>query len=434
MKTPRPRARSYARSRACEKRGFEVASGSRGFMQPVVGPSGSPVEGTSGAPDVEGPSGAPIEGPSGPPKDVNPAQFDPLAEIEDARARRQHREERLETLEKKRNSARINVYLFLALTVILGIFSFFPGPIHGDVSDNPQAQMSPNEAETWIRDGGDVDNYREKIWDGSSNASSAHMNIYIPPPLPDMGSTSAIRVDVTFVSYRNSGSTHFMAGMFDGKCDTFLPPHEDLPKDSWHLSEEDLGPGEQVEFTLSTQPGQKCILIVWVEPVENPGTLATMDVEVAIYWPRMFTIPVGLITFMMAGFAFIGAQKTGKAYKQIKYPEGRPEKKLEEEVLEAAEAEQRGDQLGVPEVETPEDADSVVVDGPSLAEAAASPEQDDTATVTEEIPPQDSPVEVEVSADEEEPAKADNSAEAWTDEQLLGAGWSQEQIDAMRNG
>jgi len=427
MKTPRPRARSYARSRACEKRGFEVASGSRGFMQPVAGPSGSPVEGTSGAPDVEGPSGAPIEGPSGPPKDVNPAQFDPLAEIEDARARRQHREERLETLEKKRNSARINVYLFLALTVILGIFSFFPGPIHGDVSDNPQAQMSPNEAETWIRDGGDVDNYREKIWDGSSNASSAHMNIYIPPPLPDMGSTSAIRVDVTFVSYRNSGSTHFMAGMFDGKCDTFLPPHEDLPKDSWHLSEEDLGPGEQVEFTLSTQPGQKCILIVWVEPVENPGTLATMDVEVAIYWPRMFTIPVGLITFMMAGFAFIGAQKTGKSYKEIKYPEGRPEKKLEEEVLEAAEAEQRGDQLGVPEVETPEDADSVVVDGPSLAEAAASPEQDDTTPATEETAAADS------SADEE-PAKAENSADAWTDEQLLGAGWSQEQIDAMRNG
>ena len=140
-------------------------------MQPVAGPSGSPVEGPSGAPDVAGPSGVPIAGPSGPPKDVNPAQFDPLAEIEDARARRQDREERLETLEKKRNSARINVYLFLALTVILGIFSFFPGPIHGDVSDNPQAQMSSNEAETWIRDGGDNE-YRDKIWDGSSNASS----------------------------------------------------------------------------------------------------------------------------------------------------------------------------------------------------------------------------------------------------------------------
>ena len=60
-------------------------------MQPVAGPSGPPVEGPSGAPDVVGPTGPPVDGPSGPPKDVNPAQFDPLAEIEDARARRKGR-------------------------------------------------------------------------------------------------------------------------------------------------------------------------------------------------------------------------------------------------------------------------------------------------------------------------------------------------------
>lgn len=394
-----------------------MASGSRQFMQPVAGPSGSPVAGPSGAPDIAGPSGPPVSGPSGPPADVNPAQFDPLAEIEDARARRQDREDRLEMLEKKRNSARINVYLFLALTVILGIFSFFPGPIHGDVSDNPQAQMSPNEAQNWVSEGGDNE-YRHKIWDGSTNSSSSSMNIYIPPPLPDMGSTSAVRVDVTFVSYRNSGSTDFKAGMFDGDCGV-LPAHEELPDDSWHLSEVDLGPGEQVEFTLYTQPGQKCILVEWVEPISNPGTLATMDVEVAIYWPRMITVPVGLVTFLMAGFAFIGAQKTGKTYKELKYPEGKPEKKVEEEVLEAAESEQRGEQLGVPEVETPEDTDTPEVEGPTLSEAAASPEQDDAT-------PEETPT--------EEPAEADNSATAWTDEQLLGAGWTQEQIDAMRNG
>jgi len=400
-------------------------------MQPVAGPSGPPVEGPSGAPDVSGPTGPPIAGPSGPPKDVNPAQFDPLAEIEDARARRKGREDRLEELEKKRNSARINVYLFLALTVILAVFSFFPGPIHGDVSDNPQAQMSPNEAEAWIRDGGDSD-YRDKIWDGSSNSSSAQMNIYIPPPLPDMGSTSAVRVDVTFISYRNSGSTHFKTGMFDGDCGV-LPAHESLHEDSWQLSEVDLGPAEKVEFTLYTQPGKKCILVEWIEPIANPGTLATMDVEVAIYWPRMFTVPVGLITFLMAGFAFIGAQKTGKVYKELKYPEGRPEKKVEEAVLEAAEAEQRGDQLGVPEVETPEDTDTAVVEGPSLAEAAASSEQDDAASTDEETPTEESPAETEASDDEEEP-EAENAAASWTDEQLLGAGWTQEQIDAMRNG
>lgn len=110
-------------------------------MQPVAGPSGPPVAGPTGTPPVTGPSGPPVSGPSGPPSDVNPAQFDPLAEIEDARARRQDREERLESLEKRRNSARNNVYFFLALTVILGIFSFFPGPVAGDVSDNPQEGM-----------------------------------------------------------------------------------------------------------------------------------------------------------------------------------------------------------------------------------------------------------------------------------------------------
>ena len=397
-----------------------MASGTRQFMQPTPGPTGPPVAGPSGAPDIAGPTGPPVAGPSGPPADVNPAQFDPLAEIEDARARRQGREDRLKMLEKKRNSARINVYLFLAVTVILGIFSFFPGPIHGDVSDNPQAQMSPNEAEAWVRDGGDND-YRDKIWDGSTNASSAHMNIYIPPPLPDMGSTSAVRVEVTFVSYRNSGSTDFKAGMFDGDCDQPHPPHEALHADSWHLSEEDLPPGEQVEFTLYTQPGQKCILVEWVEPVSNPGTLATMDVEVAVYWPRMFTVPVGLITFLMAGFAFIGAQKTGKSYKELKYPEGQPEKKIEEEVLEAAESEHRGEQLGVPDVETPEDTDAPEIGGPNLAEAAASPEQDDVISEATE-------------AVVEESTESGGSASEWTDEQLLGAGWTQEQIDSMRNG
>ena len=52
-------------------------------------------------------------------------------------------------------------------------------------------------------------------------------------------------------------------------------------------------------------------------------------------------------------------------------------------------------------------------------EAAASPEQDDAT-------PEETPA--------EEPAEDDHSASAWTDEQLLGAGWTQEQIDAMRNG
>ncbi len=145
-----------------------------------------------------------------------------------------------------------------------------------------------------------------------------------------------------------------------------------------------------------------------------------MDVEVAVYWPRMFTVPVGLITFLMAGFAFIGAQKTGKSYKELKYPEGQPEKKIEEEVLEAAESEHRGEQLGVPDVETPEDTDTPEIGGPNLAEAAASPEQDDV-------------ISEDTEAVVEESTESGGSASEWTDEQLLGAGWTQEQIDSMRN-
>ena len=334
-------------------------------------------------------------------------------------------------LEKKRNSARINVYLFLALTVILGVFSFFPGPVSGDVSDNPQANMSSTEAKNWVRDTA-PEEYEKKIWDGGRDTSGvAEKNIYIPPPLPDMGSTSAVRVDVTFVSYRFSGSSDFKAGMFDGDCEQHHPAHEELHEDSWHLSEEDLSPGESVEFTLYTQPGQKCLIVIWVEsiPEHEQDTLLTMDIEVAVYWPRMFTVPVGIITFLMAGFAFIGAQKTGNTYKQLKYPEGKPEKKVEEEVLEAAEAEQRGEQLGVPEVETPEDADAPEVEGPSLAEAAATPEQDPASSA--EVP---TDATVETEAPVEESAQAETAASAWTDEQLLGAGWTQEQIDAMRNG
>ena len=390
-----------------------MASALRQFMQPVEGPSGPPVAGPTGAPPVAGPSPSPIAGPSGPPTDVNPAQFDPLAEIEDARARRQDREERLESLEKKRNSARNNVYFFLALTVILGIFSFFPGPIAGDISDNPQEGMGNNQAEQWVRDGEDQE-YRHKIWDGSGNESSACMNLYVPPMKIDLGAISQVRVDVTFVSYRYQGSTDFTVGIHEGTCDEFHPPSWDLPDSSWYNSTEPAKAGEEVEFTLYTQPGQRSIRIEWAEPVENPGTLLTMDAEVAMYWPRLFTVPIALITFLMAGFAFIGAQKSGNAFKRLKYPEGQPEKKVEEEVLEAAESEHRGEQIGVPEVQSPENVETPDSSGPTLAQAAASPEQDDAIV--------------------EEAETETNSASAWTDEQLIAAGWTQEQIDAMRNG
>ena len=133
----------------------------------------------------------------------------------------------------------------------------------------------------------------------------------------DLGSISQVRVDVTFVSYRYSGSTDFTAGIHEGTCDEFHPPSWELEDGSWYNSTEPAKVGEEVEFTLYTQPGQRSIRIEWAEPVENPGTLLTMDAEVAMYWPRLFTVPIGLITFLMAGFAFIGAQKAGNAFKAL---------------------------------------------------------------------------------------------------------------------
>ncbi|MDG1525378.1 MAG: hypothetical protein P8Q90_04850, partial [Candidatus Thalassarchaeaceae archaeon] len=85
------------------------------------------------------------------------------------------------------------------------------------------------------------------------------------------------------------------------------------------------------------------------------------------------------------------------------------------------ESEHRGEQLGVPEVETPEDTDTPEIGGPNLAEAAASPEQDDVISEGTE-------------AVLEETTESGDSASEWTDDQLLGAGWTQEQIDSMRNG
>ena len=398
-------------------------------MQPVAGPSGSPVAGPSGAPEIAGPSGPPIAGPSGPPADVNPAQFDPLAEIEDARARRQNREERLETLESKRNKARVNVYLFLAITVILGVFSFFP-QTHGDNDSNPFDGMSSSQAENWV----DSDEYVEldKIWDGNNSISTtAEQNIFVPG-WPLSSSLSEVRVDVNIVYYRDTPPMDLVVALYPGECvqANVNYNHTELSEGSWQESNVQVGYGESNEVTLYTQPGQKCLQVFWRDAPDNRDVRATMDVEVAVYWPRVFTIPTGNICFLLAGFAFIGAQKTGNAYKTLKYPEGRPEKKVEEEVLEAAEAEQRGDQLGVPEVETPEDTDSAIVEGTSLAEAAASPEQD--SPEPEQVPPVDELVTDETPT--EEPAEAENTAEAWSDEQLLAAVWTQEQIDAMRNG
>ncbi|MDP6906114.1 MAG: hypothetical protein QF440_01700 [Candidatus Thalassarchaeaceae archaeon] len=387
-------------------------------MQAPAGPSGPPVGGPSGPPVVSGPSGPPLTGPSGTsnesgignsdtPSAVNPAQFDPLAEIEEARARRKNREESLERLQKRRNSARVNVYLFLALTIVFAGFSFFP-VTYGD-TDLTAFPVGQNQQQhnQWIDDGNwNEGGYEEKIWDGSDPGSSlkATWEGYIPPPVPDFGSVTSVRIDVEIASYRTTGNTSFTVGIFDGDCKGKW--FEDLPEESWHHFNDSVAPGKTVEITLYTQPGEKCFLFEWDER-PTAGALPTVDIELAVYWPRILSVPAASITFLLAGFAFIGAQKTGREFKQLKYPEGKPESKVEDEVLEAAEAEQR-EQIDAVVVEDPENSDSINQPSPNLAQVVSSGDSE----------PKDEP---------------ENSAAAYTDEELLGVGWSQEQIDAMRN-
>lgn len=395
-------------------------------MQAPAGPTGPPVAGPSGPPSVAGPAGTP-ESPAGPSSDVNPAQFDPLAEIEDARARRQNREETLEKLQKRRNSARVNVYLFLALTIVFAGFSFFPVK-YGDTDLDPfPAGQNPNEAKQWVIDDNkywDEGGYEDKIWDGADSYQYVLWDGYIPPPLPDLGDTSTVRIDLKIAGYRYSDNTTFKIGIADGTVDDCASkPWTSFDEESFYHHTESLFPQESIEITLYTQPGQKCLLFEWDVPSSGSSYLATVDIEMSVYWPRLLSVPAAIITFMLAGFAFIGAQKSGRAFKALKYPEGKPETKVEEEVLQAAEAEQ-GEQIDAPVVDQPENTDSHDVTGPTLAQAAASPEQVQSTpeTVSTE----------EVTQQTEE--SAENTASVYSDEQLLGAGWTQEQINQMRSG
>jgi len=386
---------------------------------------------------------APV-GPTGVPSEISPAQFDPLAEIEDARARRESREERLEELRDKRNRARINVYLFLTFTVLFSIAAVIKtGP--GSVDDNPQRALPASEVEMRIAEWQDEDLHGDRIWDGAALSSgSAEKTLTIVGV--DLGEITKVRVDVKVVSWREdaSASTNFTAGIFPESCESNLIWDFDiLESDAVYHSNADLAPGEVVEFRLEVAPGGKsCFHVKFDEPIprEQQRVKATLDAEVRIHWTLQVFVPFAVGSALLSFFAFIGAFRIGRQFKQLKYPEGKPEKKIEAEVLEEAEA-ARKEHFETPEVPD-EGSDTAEPARTTLAEAAASPQHGEAAPAdqpdaepefTAEPEPETAAESPEAAPAEESP-KSTNPAAVYTDEQLLGAGWSQENIDALRAG
>ena len=105
--------------------------------------------------------------------------------------------------------------------------------------------------------------------------------------------------------------------------------------------------------------------------IEN-GWLATVDAEVQANWPRPLLAPLMLIFGILAAFGFIGAQRAGKAWKEVAQPERAAARSLEDEVLDAAE-EERGDTDGGPQVDSGESVDEPTPSGPPVEPQAEPP-------------------------------------------------------------
>jgi hypothetical protein len=121
-----------------------------------------------------------------------------------------------------------------------------------------------------------------------------------------------------------------------------------------------------------------------------------------------------ILPFFIA--AIIGAQKAGSAYKKVRYPETST-KSTEEQVMDAAEAERA---MGMDLSSGSEGADEEQLD----SDETTLPEEETLSTE-----PQEEEVDTESSESTEE---STDGASQYTDEQLLAAGWSAEQIAQMR--
>ena len=133
------------------------------------------------------------------------------------------------------------------------------------------------------------------------------------------------------------------------------------------------------------------------------------------FWPRAFLLPLCVLMLPLLISSIIGAQKAGRAFKQLRFPES-SSKSTEEQVMDAAEAERA---MGMDLSTGSEGVDE------QESDSDETPSQDDIIDLQNE--------EVDsVENSDKTTTESETGASQYTDEQLLAAGWTQEQIAQMR--
>ena len=353
----------------------------------------------------------------------------------------------------------------VCLFIIFGAFAWLP-VTYGDTSDNPhdgfnevdlQKLHNTNHPMTWQQ--GEIDMMDKKIWDGDDQFSGAiqhDLNFYGFPMAID--GITTVPLKITMVAYREDGqSTNYRIGMFPKDCSQLLGDSiSDLPENLRYVGSEPLLIGLEAGVTIemNVPAGRYCFVFEYIEPVNDNGWKATVDAEVQANWPRPLLSPLMLIFGILALFGFIGAQRAGKAWKEVAQPERAAARSLEDEVLDAAE-EERGDTADEgSQVESGESVDETTPSGPPVEPQAVPPSGPPVGApsgppaespsgppvAAPSGPPVGPPAEAPVEA-AEEPA-AEPSAETtatdtvdpsqYTDEMLLGWGWNEQQIEDWR--
>jgi hypothetical protein len=380
------------------------------------------------------------------------AAFDPLAELKDSERAQVEHSEKTEVLRKKRNSARVNAYLFLALAVVFGAIALVP-VTYGDLSVNPhdgvveadiQRLNDDTSLPTWSDANKDL--FSDKIWDGNDpGAGYIQRDLGFIPGIPvQMGGITDIPIELTLVTERSDGGNlTFRVGFFPYACDKArMVRWTDIPPD-YQAHETFIALDTPVTLNFKITPGQYCLIFTFDEPVDcdTPTCYkSTIDAEMDVYWPGKLTPPFFLLFFILTLFAFIGARRRGKAYKALTQPEGPDKKSTEEEVLEAAEAERavgldaepRPDEAGAAtsdrqSEEAPSTQDySTAAGGFGADEVAAQTESSDVTATAPSGAPSTGPGQPSTQTQPATSAAAGATAEGqWTTEQI--AAWKAQQ-------